>query len=77
MTKVGAVKSAKPNPDGTIRNKTRIIVDSKQSGITSATKRSHKTQLPIATATIKGMTGMMKPDVDLSEEDIEMLIRCE
>ena len=61
LTKVGAVTkdTGKTDPDtGEKIIKIRNIVDSKQSGVSKLAKRTHKSNLPLATRTIRGLLGM-------------------
>ena len=63
LTKVGFVKKTKVNPNtlaGTV--KARIIVDSLESKVSLAAKRTHKSNLPLATMTAKGLVGLMNCD---------------
>ena len=79
LSKVGALKSKKRQPDGTVRHKTRMINDSKESGTSSASLRTHKSQLPLATGAVRGIVGLMKPRCSdtksaHSNDGIELLI---
>ena len=71
LNKIGAVKKIKP--DGS--TKTRIIVDSFQSGTTRATRRAHKSNLPTVTGAVKGILGLMSWNYSPEDGDeIELLI---
>ena len=76
LTKVGAVKKVKINPVTKAEKiKTRIIVDSKEAGTSRAARRTHKSNLPQAAASIKGFLGLMKnSDYHPRDAGVEFLV---
>ena len=59
-SKLGAVKKDKINPmTGAVTRKVRIILDCKQSGLTSATVKTHKSCLPRISHAVRAILGMM------------------
>ena len=76
LTKVGFVKKTKVNPNTLVETvKTRIIVDSLESKVSLAAKRTHKSNLPSATTTAKGLVGLMNCDEYKNPNcDLDLLI---
>ena len=59
LTKVGAVKKERITPKGEKKIKTRIIVDSKQARTSKAARKTHKSNLPLVTNTVRATVGLM------------------
>lgn len=75
LTKVGAVRKERVTPSGEKKIKTRIIVDSKQSGISRAAVHTHKSNLPLITQTVRSAIALMdNDDFDPDTHGLELLI---
>ena len=61
LLKHGCVKKTRVNPaTGASSTKKRLIVNSKQSRVTAASKRIHKSNLSTITNNVKGFLGLLK-----------------
>ena len=58
LNKLGLVVRERKNPNtGVIAKKNRIILDNKESGVSSTASRTHKSNLPRATNAVSGALG--------------------